>query len=105
MLPQIDFARVSAMAGDLSALIGRDLGWNSSGGKFRCPFHEGGAERTPSLMVYDDHYHRFACSAHGDAVSWIAHRDHLTMVQAAKVIDPMLETPQGRQARSSVAST
>jgi len=29
-----------------------------------CPFHD---EHTPSLTVYEDHYHCFGCGAHGDA--------------------------------------
>lgn len=28
-----------------------------------CPFHN---DTNPSLMLYKDHYHCFACSAHGD---------------------------------------
>ena len=27
--------------------------------------------RTPSCHIYDDHYHCFACGAHGDAISWL----------------------------------
>ena len=30
-----------------------------------CPFHN---DRHPSLYVSDDHYHCFACGAHGDVI-------------------------------------
>ena len=96
-LPPIDFDRVSRMAGDLRDLISRDIHGSGRSEKFACPFHSLGSERTPSLQVYDDHYHCYACNAHGDAVSWIAHREGLTMVQAAKYLDPTLETAQDRQ--------
>ncbi len=33
-----------------------------------CPFH---GEKTPSLYIYDDHYHCFGCGAHGDAISYV----------------------------------
>ncbi|GHV02277.1 hypothetical protein FACS189485_02270 [Spirochaetia bacterium] len=32
-------------------------------GTILCPFHE---DNSPSCMVYDDHFHCFACRAHGD---------------------------------------
>jgi DNA polymerase I-like protein with 3'-5' exonuclease and polymerase domains len=40
-------------------------GANGSGGalgKFQCPWH---ADSTPSLQVYEDHYHCFGCHRHG----------------------------------------
>jgi hypothetical protein len=37
-------------------------------GKVRCPFHD---DANPSCHIYDDHYHCFACGAHGDAISWL----------------------------------
>ncbi|GHU98488.1 hypothetical protein FACS189483_06570 [Spirochaetia bacterium] len=32
-------------------------------GTILCPFHE---DNSPSCVVYDDHFHCFACGAHGD---------------------------------------
>jgi DNA polymerase I-like protein with 3'-5' exonuclease and polymerase domains len=37
-------------------------------GKVHCPFHD---DANPSCHIYDDHYHCFACGAHGDAISWL----------------------------------
>jgi DNA polymerase bacteriophage-type len=37
-------------------------------GKMCCPFHD---DSTPSLKIYDDHYHCFGCGAHGDRIDWL----------------------------------
>jgi hypothetical protein len=91
-LPPIDFAGIAAKLGDLRALIARDLGDPGRGDKFHSPFHGNGQERTPSLAVYSDHYHCFACGAHGDGLHWVAWRDKLTLVRAAKQLDPSVMT-------------
>ncbi len=38
-----------------------------------CPFHD---DRTPSLVVYEDdqHFHCFACGAHGDVIDFVQRR-------------------------------
>ena len=33
-----------------------------------CPFHN---DRHPSLLIADDHYHCFACGAHGDVIDLV----------------------------------
>ena len=38
-------------------------------GFMRCPFH---ADRVPSLKLYGDHFHCFACGAHGDVIDLAA---------------------------------
>ena len=38
-------------------------------GFMRCPFH---ADRTPSLKLYDNHFHCFGCGAHGDVIDLAA---------------------------------
>jgi hypothetical protein len=48
----------------LAAIIGQPL----KQGKIACPFHD---DRTPSLHIYADHFHCFACGAHGNAVDWL----------------------------------
>jgi DNA polymerase len=50
----------------LADLIGEPL----IDGKIICPFHD---DSTPSLQIYDDHYHCFSggCGAHGDAIDWL----------------------------------
>ena len=38
-------------------------------GKALCPFHN---DRHPRMVVYDDHYHCFACGEHGDVIDLVA---------------------------------
>lgn len=54
----------------LTSLFGRRNKLVRSGRNWKvcCPFH---GEKTPSLYIYDDHYHCFGCGAHGDAISYI----------------------------------
>src|SRR5574341_1993540 len=40
--------------------------------KTRCPFHN---EKTPSFVIYDDHFHCFGCNAHGDIFHYVMRRD------------------------------
>ena len=80
--------RISAMKSDylryiresipLPDVCGRlDLHIKGHGANARalCPFHN---DRTPSLHIYQDHYHCYACQAHGDL---------FTLVQEVKGID------------------
>lgn len=39
-----------------------------------CPFH---GERHPSMKIYPDGYHCFACGAHGDVISWVMQFDRI----------------------------
>jgi hypothetical protein len=44
------------------------IGEQPVNGKIRCAFHE---DDRPSLHVYSDHYHCFACGAHGNHLDWL----------------------------------
>lgn len=44
-----------------------------------CPFHN---EKTPSFIIYDDHYHCFGCGAHGDAINFLMEYERLEFVEA-----------------------
>lgn len=46
-----------------------------------CPFHN---DRHPSLLVADDHYHCFACGAHGDVIDMTANLFGLSLYDAAR---------------------
>ena len=46
-----------------------------------CPFHP---DKHPSLAVYDDHYHCFACQEHGDAIEWLRRIEKLSFHEAKK---------------------
>jgi hypothetical protein len=47
--------------------------------KVCCPFHD---DATPSCHVYADHFHCFACGAHGDAISWLMEVEGLSFTGA-----------------------
>lgn len=46
-----------------------------------CPFHN---DHHPSLLVADDHYHCFACGAHGDVIDLAANLFGLSLYDAAR---------------------
>lgn len=56
-----------------------------SGGNFvsKCPFH---ADASPSLYVYDDHYHCFGCNAHGNVIDYEIHRSGLPFPDAIQAL-------------------
>lgn len=49
--------------------------------KVCCPFHD---EKTPSMVIYDDHYHCFGCGAHGDAIKFLVEYEGLSFLDAVK---------------------
>lgn len=48
-------------------------------GKALCPFHN---DRHPSMALYDDHYHCFACGEHGDVIDLVAKLYDLPVLDA-----------------------
>ena len=46
-----------------------------------CPFHN---DRHPSLLIADDHFHCFACEAHGDVIDFVARLYGLSLTEAAQ---------------------
>ena len=60
-------------------------------GFMRCPFH---ADRVPSLKLYDDHFHCFACGAHGDCIDFAARLFRLTPLEAARKLAADFGTTQ-----------
>ena len=46
-----------------------------------CPFHN---DRHPSLLIADDHFHCFACEAHGDVIDLTAKLFDLRLYDAAR---------------------
>ncbi len=46
-----------------------------------CPFH---GEKHPSMKLYPNGYHCFACGEHGDIISWVQKMDSLTFPQAVE---------------------
>jgi len=75
----------------LADLIGQPL----VDGKIICPFHD---DNRPSLHVYPDHFHCFACGAHGDHVDWLMMVERKTREEAERVIETW-EGPPVQQRR------
>ena len=46
-----------------------------------CPFHQ---ERTPSMILYDDHFYCFGCQSSGDAITLVEKLFGLQPIDAAK---------------------
>ena len=67
----------------LAALIGRKVRLVRSGRQLKacCPFH---GEKTPSMYIYDDHFHCFGCGAHGDAISFVMQSEGATFIEAVE---------------------
>ena len=60
------------------------IGGPTVDGKILCPFHD---DNNPSLHIYDDHFHCFACGAHGDRIDWLMMVEGLTRDEALSVIE------------------
>lgn len=56
-------------------------GISSRNGNVRCIFH---ADNTPSMKLYDDHFHCFGCGAHGDVTDLTAQMFGLSIIDAAR---------------------
>ena len=56
-------------------------GISSRNGNVRCIFH---ADNTPSMKLYDDHFHCFGCGAHGDVTDLTAQMFGLSKLDAAR---------------------
>lgn len=54
------------------------------GSRYRglCPFHE---EKTPSFFIFpDNRYHCFGCNAHGNPISFLMKKQHLSFPDAVR---------------------
>lgn len=55
----------------------------SRSGFTSCLFHN---ERTPSLKLYDDHFHCFGCGKSGDVIALVAQRLNISQFETAKLL-------------------
>ena len=80
----IDFATI-ANAIDLPALLVRE-GFEVRRGKALCPFHDNTTTPALSLFVVDGRwrYKCHGCGAQGDAIAWVAARERITPIEAAR---------------------
>ena len=71
---------------DVARVIGARLPLKAEGHHWiaRCPFHEDGGR--PNLVVYADHFHCFACGAHGDVFDLVAKLDGIPLPEAVRMV-------------------
>ncbi|MEO8715519.1 MAG: DNA primase [Acetobacteraceae bacterium] len=79
----------------LAPLIGRRARIERAGRQWKacCPFH---GEKTPSLHIWEDHYHCFGCGAHGDAITFVMQADGASFAEAVERLagEAGLEVPK-----------
>ena len=79
----------------LAPLIGRRARLERAGRQWKacCPFHN---EKSPSLYIWDDHYHCFGCGAHGDAISFVMQSEGAGFMEAIERLaaEAGLEVPR-----------
>ena len=83
---RIDFASVLDRT-DLRSRISSELGQPDRSGRWRCPFHD---DHNPSLGLIAEgrRFKCWACGAAGDALDWIVRREGISVVEAARKLDP-----------------
>ena len=71
---------------DIVEIIGRRVEIKKAGKEYRgrCPFHDGGKEKTPSFYVNQEKglYYCFACTAKGNSLSFLMDYEHLSYPEA-----------------------
>ena len=67
----------------LADYLGRHVRLVKSGihTKACCPFHQ---EKSPSFVLYPDHYHCFGCGAHGDIITFAMQHERLSFIDAVE---------------------
>ncbi len=56
----------------------------------KCPFHQ---DTSPSLCIYTDNYHCFACKAHGNLIDYEMHRTGASFREAVQSLAEMYQLP------------
>ena len=79
----INFAGIKSFC-DLQAVIESYGLVVEKNGMMICPFHD---DRTPSMKIYDDHFHCFGCQAHGDVIDFISRLFGISLKEAAEKIE------------------
>lgn len=80
----------------LGTLAGQDPVRRGDSHWIRCPFHGGGAERTPSLQIYpgDRGWFCHSCRAGGDAVTFVVELKGTSRVSALRFLEELFTFPE-----------
>lgn len=78
-----DFVKNLSESVDLPQFLQSFIQVKKNGAHFKacCPFHH---EKTPSFVVYNNHYHCFGCGVHGDAIGFLMAHQGLDFVVAVE---------------------
>lgn len=81
-MPRVDYKSISQAAHmvDVCAAMGLEITPQRTA---LCPFH---ADTKPSMHVYDDGFHCFACGAHGDAIDLVQQIKQCSRKEAAQAV-------------------
>ncbi len=83
----------------MASLVGRRVKLSKSGRHWKgcCPFH---SEKSPSFYVYEDGFHCFGCSAHGDAIEFVMRTEGASFIEAVEKLaaEVGLEVPRASPA-------
>lgn len=85
--PPIDFGVIADQV-DLQRLIEADLGPTVKGRRWRCPFHADAENPNFGITPDGRHWRCWSCGLSGDVFDYIARRDGITAIEAARVLDP-----------------
>ena len=69
----------------LRRFVENDLGQPEKGGRWPCPIHGG---ESPNFSVDGDHWRCWSCNASGDVFDYLAAREGISTVEAARRLDP-----------------
>lgn len=80
----------------ISVLAGQDPARRGDSHWVRCPFHGGGAERTPSLQIYpgDRGWFCHSCRLGGDAVMFVVELKGMSRVSALQFLEELFTFPE-----------
>lgn len=91
-------------AGMLATALGCE--WNRERTKVRCPVHAGGREKTPSLGVFNDHFHCYGCGGHWRIIQFAAVVLNLSFYEALQWIEENLANfPKAEEQYAAATST
>lgn len=83
-----DIIRNSITMRQLANYYGFKISRQGSSDFIRCPFHDGGTERTPSLKVFPDYrgFHCKGCGIGGDVTKFVELYENISSKDAVKVL-------------------
>jgi hypothetical protein len=95
LTPRFEAARYCDLVGMIETLTAQAAIKTGNGRhRVRCPFHAGGREKSPSLVIYPPGkgWHCFGCGRGGDAVTFVQELRHCSAVEALRFVEQIADT-------------